>query len=170
MSIKFNEFRDKPVSLECSCSVLFQGFNWRLLYELKCGDLPRSPGVYVLWLVNPGNIDIAVEFLEDIIMRINWLEMKKFLWSRAKRLKRLKTMKCPVIYIGSTRNLASRCKELAGRRHTVFTAILALLVSSSIIDYGFKVTGSIGEARILEDELKTKYSRIHRFKPALVER
>jgi hypothetical protein len=46
--------------------------------------------------------------------RARWHEVKAFASSRVERLERLKSSKCPVLYIGSTGNLRGRCRDLGG--------------------------------------------------------
>lgn len=91
-----------------------------------------------------------------------------YVYPRLERLYRIKS--CPVIYIGSTDNIQSRYRDLAGRRHTVFFSILALLLGGWRLDYGFKTTSSKEEAQSLEEELKAKYKEIHGALPPLVEK
>jgi len=128
--------------------------------------------VYILRLVNMDklNIDRAIEFLNNLCNEARWREIKNFASSRIKRLERLRSSKCPVLYIGSTRNLRNRCRDLAGKRHTVFLALLALLVAGAEIDYGYKIVTSEREASDLEQELKEKYRRLHSTYPPLVEK
>ena len=115
------------------------------------------------------NIDRAIEFLNNLCNEARWREIKNFASSRIKRLERLRSSKCLVLYIGSTRNLRNRCRDLAGKRHTVFLALLALLVTGAEIDYGYKIMTS-QEASDLEQELKEKYRRLHGTYPPLVEK
>ena len=140
--------------------------------DLNCNSLPEAPGIYVLRLVNMDklNIDEAIEFLRNLCDKARWREITVFASSRIKRLGRLKSSKCPVLYIGSTSNLRSRCRDLAGKRHTVFLALLALLVAGAEIDYGYKIMTSRREASDLEQELKEKYRRLHSTYPPLVEK
>ena len=115
------------------------------------------------------NIDNAIEFLRSLCDKAGWCEIKNFASSRIRRLERLKDSKCPVLYIGSTRNLRNRCRDLAGKRHTVFLTILALLTTGAEIDYGYKTTPLQSEAVNLERELKERYRRLHGTNPPLVE-
>ena len=160
----------------CICDGLFEGFKWTSLTGLNCDSLPEAPGVYVLRLVNMGelNIDGAIEFLRNLCDKAKWREIKNFASSRIKRLERLKkrleSSECPVLYIGSTRNLRNRCRDLAGKRHTVFLALLALLVAGTEIDYGYKIVTSEREASDIEYELKGKYRGLHGTYPPLVEK
>jgi len=124
-----------------------------------------------LRLVNKGklNVDEAIEFLRDLCGRARWREVEAFVSSRIERLERLKSSKCPVLHIGSTGNLRGRCRDLAGKRHTVFLALLALLITGAEIDYGYKTTPLLSEAESLERELKERYRRLHGTNPPLVE-
>jgi len=141
------------------------------LIDLSCNSLPEASGVYVLRLVNMGelNVDEAIEFLKDLCGRARWREVEAFASSRIERLERLRGSKCPVLYIGSTGNLRGRCRDLAGKRHTVFLALLALLTTGAEIDYGYKTTPLRSEAENLERELKERYRRLHGTNPPLVE-
>jgi len=160
----------------CSCSYLFQDFKWKLLSELGCSELPRKPGVYVLRLVEyPGFnrakiVEKAVEFLQDIIEKSNWPELQRYLRSRVRRVKRVLNPNCPVLYIGSTEKLSSRCRDLAGKRHTAFTMILALVLSGAVVELGYVEVESGDQARRLEEDLKAKYRNIHGILPPLVEK
>lgn len=116
------------------------------------------------------NVDEAVAFLRDLCDKAKWREIKVFASSRIKRLERLKGSKCPVLYIGSTGNLRNRCRDLAGKRHTVFLALLALLTIGAEIDYGYKILTSQRGANDLEYELKEKYRARHGTYPPLVEK
>jgi hypothetical protein len=120
------------------------------------------------------NIDEAIEFLRNLCDKAKWREIKNFASSRIKRLeklkKRLRNSKCPVLYIGSTRNLRNRCRDLSGKRHTIFLALLALLTIGAEIDYGYKIVTSRREASDLEYELKGKYRGLHGTYPPLVEK
>ena len=115
------------------------------------------------------NVDDAIGFLRNLCDKAGWREIKVFASSRIRRLERLKDSKCPVLYIGSTGNLRNRCRDLAGKRHTVFLAILALLTTGAEIDYGYKTTPLRSEAENLERELKERYRRLHGTNPPLVE-
>jgi hypothetical protein len=115
------------------------------------------------------NVGEAIEFLRDLSGRARWHEVKAFASSRVERLERLRGSKCPVLYIGSTGNLRARCRDLAGKRHTVFLALLALLTTGAEIDYGYKTTPLRSEAESLERELKERYRRLHGANPPLVE-
>jgi hypothetical protein len=109
-------------------------------------------------------------FSEDLCNKASWREIKDFASSRIKRLERLKSSKCPVIYIESTINLWNRCRDLAGKRHTVFLALLALLTIGAEIDYGYKILTSQRGANDIEYELKEKYRARHGTYPPLVEK
>ena len=128
------------------------------MIDLSCNSLPKASGVYVLRLVNMDelNVDEAIEFLRDLCGRARWHEVKAFASSRVERLERLKSSKCPVLHIGSTGNLRGRCRDLAGKRHAVFLALLALLTTGTEIDYGYKTTSLRSEAVSLERELKER--------------
>lgn len=141
------------------------------MIDLSCDSLPEASGVYVLRLANMGklNVDEAIEFLRDLCGRARWHEVKAFVSSRVERLERLRGSRCPVLYIGSTGNLRGRCRDLAGKRHTVFLALLALLATGAEIDYGYKTTSLRSEAISLEHELKERYRRLHGANPPLVE-
>jgi hypothetical protein len=115
------------------------------------------------------NVDEAIEFLRDLCSRAKWREVEAFALSRIERLERLRSSKCPVLYIGSTGNLRARCRDLAGKRHTAFLALLALLATGAEIDYGYKTTPLRSEAESLERELKERYRRLHGTNPPLVE-
>jgi hypothetical protein len=116
------------------------------------------------------NIDRAIEFLNNLCNEARWREIKNFASSRIKRLGRLKSSKCPVLYIGSTRNLRNRCRDLAGKRHTVFLVLLALLATGAEVDYGYKIATSRRKTSDLEYELKETYKRLHGTYPPLVEK
>jgi len=139
--------------------------------DLSCDSLPEASGVYVLRLVNMSELNAgeAVEFLRDLCGRARWREVEAFASSRIERLERLKSSKCPVLYIGSTGNLRARCRDLAGKRHTVFLALLALLTMGAEIDYGYETAPLRSEAEKLERELKERYRRLHGANPPLVE-
>ncbi len=114
------------------------------------------------------NIDEAIEILRNLCDKARWREIKVFASSRIKRLERLKSSKCPVLYIGSTSNLRNRRRDLAGKRHTVFLALLALLATGAEVDYGYKIVASEREASDLEYELKETYKRLYGTYPPLV--
>jgi hypothetical protein len=167
-------FRARPLGLPCFCDGIFQGFAWKELSEVRSEELPKSPGVYVLRLVDEGDVDGAIDFLRDIVDRVGWSELRGFVSARLKRLERLKgrleSRGCPVIYIGSSKSLANRCAELAGRRHTALLPVMALLVSGATIGFGFRAMANVGEAKDLERELKKRYGEVHDVMPPLVER
>jgi len=147
-----------------------------LLSELGCSELPRKPGVYVLRLAEyPGFnrakiVEEAVEFLQGIIEKSNWPELQRYFRSRVRRVKRVLNSGCPVLYIGSSEELSSRCRDLAGKRHTAFTVILALVLSGAVVELGYVEVGSRDQARRLEKDLKAKYKNTHGILPPLVEK
>jgi len=116
------------------------------------------------------NVDDVIGFLRNSCDKARWREIKVFASSRIKRLERLKSSKCPVLYIGSTGNLRNRCRDLAGKRRTVFLALLALLTIGAEIDYGYKILTSQRGANDIEYELKEKYRARHGTYPPLVEK
>ena len=130
--------------------------------------LPRKPGVYATRVIERGGGLINARLkLEEIVLQTGWDELTRYVASRLARIFRIRD--CLLIYIGSADNIKSRFKDLAGRRHTAFFPILALLLSKWKLDYGFKTVSSKKEAEWLEEELKKKYQKMHRFLPALVE-
>ena len=62
------------------------------MIDLSCNSLPEASGVYVLRLVNMGelNVDEAIEFLRDLCGRARWREVEAFVSSRVERLERLR--------------------------------------------------------------------------------
>ncbi len=163
-----NLFRNKPLGPECKCDYIFEGFYWHELPTLKASQLPGRPGVYVIRVIERGGDLINTKLkLEEIVYQTNWDELIKYVTSRLVRVLRIRY--CSLIYIGSTDNIKLRFKDLAGRRHTAFFPILALLLNKWKLDYGFKIVSTKKEAERLEEELKKKYQKIHGFLPALVE-
>lgn len=162
------EFRKSPLGVRCKCDSLFHDFLWHELSTLRAHNLPGVPGVYVIRVIEKGeDMEEAKRQLEDIILKASWKELIEYVNSRLRRVLRIRD--CPVIYIGSTGNLRSRYKDLAGIRHTAFFPILALLLSRWNLDYGFKIASSKKEAEHLENELKRGYIDIHGMLPALIE-
>ena len=120
----------------------------------------------------------TISYLNDVLGKTGWHEFLRYVNSRLNRLRRIGD--CPVIYIGSTSGLRSegsatssirsRYVDLAGRRHTAFFPILALLLAGWRLDYGFLTVNTHTEAKKLEKRLKEVYRRIHGRLPALVVR
>lgn len=165
---KVSKFRESPLGVKCKCDPVFHGFLWHELSTLGASDLPKKPGVYVIRIIERGDDPMRAKYLlEDIILKTRWSELIKYVGNRLIRI--LQIRDCPVIYIGSTESIRSRYKDLAGRRHTAFFPILALLLSGWKLDYGFKIVSSKSEAEQMERELKRKYICIHGILPALVE-
>ena len=174
----YSMFRDKPLGPKCMCDYLFNGFRWGELVGIRARDLPNEPGVYVIRVIERGlNVESTISYLNDVLGRTKWYEFLRYVNSRLNRLRRIGD--CPVIYIGSTSGLRgvgakssirSRYVDLAGRRHTAFFPILALLLAGWRLDYGFKTTNSHSEAKELEERLKKEYREIHGALPALVAR
>ncbi|MHA1594593.1 MAG: DUF7664 domain-containing protein [Candidatus Baldrarchaeia archaeon] len=162
------KFRETPLGVNCKCDTLFCGFLWHELSTLKAHDLPKEPGVYVIRIIKKGEeTEKAKHKLEDVISKTNWKELISYVNSRLNRITRIEN--CPVIYIGSTSDIRTRYRDLAGIRHTAFFPILALLLCGWELDYGFKTVPSKKDAKHLEDELKRKYEDLHGMLPALVE-
>jgi len=89
-------------------------------------------------------------------------------------LKRILTLKCPIIYIGSTSHLGgneakARVIDLAGKRRTVFLPVLLLRLAGVGMDLGYKELSSKEEAKRKEKELLEQYKQIHDEFPALNE-
>ncbi len=163
-----NLFRNKPIGPKCECDQILKGFRWHELSTLKSSQLPREPGVYIIRVIEKGEDLINAKLkLKEIVLQSGWDELIRYVTNRLTRLFRIRN--CPLIYIGSTGNIRSRFKDLAGRRHTAFFPILALLLSGWKLDYGFRIVASKNAAEHLEEELKKKYQRIHGFLPAFVE-
>jgi len=172
-------FRSRPLGLKCECDYLFEGFKWGELVSIKVRDLPNEPGVYVIRVIERGlSVEDTIRELNDMLGRTGWYEFLRYVDSRLNRLWRIGD--CPVIYIGSTSGLRSegsatssirsRYVDLAGRRHTAFFSILALLLAGWRLDYGFLTVNTHREARNLERKLKEEYRRVHGRLPALVVR
>jgi len=166
---KVSKFRETPLGMNCKCDPVFHGFLWHELSTLRATDLPKKPGVYAIRIIEKGDDPIKVKYrLENVILKTGWNELIKYVGNRLIRV--LQIRDCPVIYIGSTESIRSRYKELAGRRHTAFFPILALLLNGWKLDYGFKTALSENKAIQLERDLKRKYIGIHGTLPALVEK
>ena len=167
-SFNNNLFRNKPLGSECKCDHLFKGFHWHELPTLKASQLPKKPGVYTIRVIERGEDLINTKLkLEEIVLQTEWSELTRYVTRRLTRISHIRD--CPLIYIGSTDNIKSRFMDLAGRRHTAFFPVLALLLSKWKLDYGFKTVSSRKEAEQLEEKLKKEYQKIHGFLPALVE-
>ncbi len=166
---RYTGYRRSPSGASCVCDWLFKDMIWQELVMVKLSSLPRKPGVYVIRVVEKGkDVDTLIQEFRNTILGTGWLELIDYVYSRLERLYRIRG--CPVIYIGSTDNIQSRYKDLAGRRHTAFFPILALLLGGWRLDYGYKTVTTKDQAQHLEEELKTKYRRIHGTLPPLVEK
>ncbi len=172
-------FRSKPLGPRCECDYLFRGFVWGELVSIRAKDLPNEPGVYVIRVIERGlRVEDTIRRLKSVLGKTKWYELLKYVDLRLNRLWRIGG--CPVIYIGSTSGLRSegsatssvrsRYVDLAGRRHTAFFSILALLLAGWRLDYGFLTVNTHTEARNLERKLKEEYRRVHGGLPALVVR
>lgn len=134
-------FRNNPLGPKCRCDHILEGFRWHELSILKASHLPSKPGVYVIRVIKRGESLIKVKLrLDEIILQAGWDKLNRYVASRLVRIFRIKY--CPLIYLGSTDNIKLRFKDLAGRRHTAFFPILALMLSKWRLDYGFKMVSS----------------------------
>lgn len=160
-----------PPPLLCVCDRLFVGFHWTDLQSTDPSSIPDKPGVYVLRARRRGKDPREVyEEVCQLLSRTRWKALLDYAGERLSRLKRIG--ECPVLYIGSTPRgkLRGRFRDLAGKRHTAFFPVLALLLHGWQLDYGYLVTQTGGQAEVLEKELKRKYAEIHKRDPPLTRR
>jgi len=169
--------RNGPPGSKCKCDPLFEGFEWYELTSIRAKDLPSRPGVYIIRVVERGcSVREAIKYFNEILGRTEWKEFLKYVDSRLERLRRISA--CPVIYIGSTTGLKggksssirTRYKDLAGRRHTVFFPILALLLAKWKLCFGFITVENHKKAKEIERKLKEEYRKVHDKLPALVKK
>lgn len=112
----------------------------------------------------------VIESFREHIVQSKWSELIRFVERRLARIERAGGSRCPVLYIGSTRNLAGRCRRLTRGGHTVFFALLPLLLNGWKIEYGYLSLKSPDKARRKEESLKESYRNKHCSNPPLTER
>lgn len=157
-----DSFRRKPTGQPCKCDDIFNGFLWHELTTLKSNQLPREPGVYALRVIEMGR-DVAevIENLRKHIVQSRWNELIHFVEGRLARIKRIGGSVCPVLYIGSTQNLAFRYRSLTRGRHTVFFAVLPLLLNGWKLEYGYLRLETPDKAKWKEGSLLHDYCVKH---------
>ena len=162
-------FYKNPKGPQCKCDEIFKDFLWRDLEDIKSTKLPNKPGVYVIRVLERGNDphEICIKFRK--MFKVKWVALREYIDSRLKRLERIE--KCPILYCGvATKSIKSRYEDLAGKRHTAFFPVLALLLGGWRLEYGFTIVNTEEQAMRLEEELKRKYIKIHGRLPSLVEK
>lgn len=151
----------------CKCDYIFNDFKWKELVTLTQEELSSNTGVYAIRISKRGKpVDWIIPRTDELLEKLNWFAFGKHVLSRVHRLKRI--TECSIIYIGAApTSLQSRYKDLCGRRHTAFYAIIALLLADWKLDFGWKEDNKPLEK---EKQLKNLYLNLHGRLPAVVER
>lgn len=151
----------------CECDHIFTGFLWKDLVTLNANKLPKTTGVYAIRIGKRGEpIERVISRAYEFLGKINWPPFRNHVLSRVHRLEEIR--ECPIIYIGAApTSLQGRYKDLCGRRHTAFYAIIALLFAGWKLDFGW-----IEDEEPLQKErhLKRQYANLHGNLPAIVRR
>jgi hypothetical protein len=151
----------------CKCDPIFTEFQWKDLVTLSAQKLPKTTGVYAIRISKKGEpIKRVISNAYKLLGKIDWSQFEHHVLSRVRRLEEIR--ECPIIYIGAApTSLKGRYKDLCGRRHTAFYAIIALLFAGWKLDFGW-----IEDEKPLQKEkrLKRQYSNIHGRLPAVVKR
>lgn len=151
----------------CKCDHIFTDFQWKNLVTLNPQQLPSRKGVYTIRISKRGEpIERIIARAHEFLAKLNWSTFENHVLSRVHRLREITD--CPLIYIGAApTSLPSRYKDLCGKRHTAFYAIVSLLSAGWKLDFGWKEDKKPLQK---EEQLKRQYSRVHGKLPAIVRR
>ncbi len=162
--IKYSKFRSFPLGRKCICDKIFSNYKWRELVLLSPTDLPSSPGIYVIRIIEPGKDlrNVSYNLIENLA-KTKWRELIKYAYYRIRKLEYISN--CPIIYIDHSVNLKNRYRDIIYLKHSLSIVFLGMTMYGWRLDFGFV---TIGKTKLLKnyEEIINKYIEIHGDLPA----